>query len=290
MLTRGGLTHGDWRLEMMPELGGAISRLTWRDRNVLQPAPSGARNPLQMSTFPLAPYCNRIMRGQFVYDGEKVRLRPNKEDEIHPLHGQAWKNPWQVVSTTDKAVTLRVDYKADDWPWAYTTEQTITLGDRSVRMDVSVRNLSTRAMPVGLGFHPAFPAPAGTRLLADVDGVWLTDDEILPTQHLPMPGLTDWRENPLLSDAHGMDHCHTGWRQPAVLSYPTGLRLTITANEASRWLHLYVPSDRGYICLEPVTHMPDAFRQPELESTGMQRLEPGQSTAAWMVIDVGGVP
>jgi aldose 1-epimerase len=282
------LARGDTRLEITPQIGGAVTRLTWRGLDVLRPTIAGANHPLQTSSFPLVPYSNRIAHGTFSFAGRNVHLHRNLEGDAHPLHGKGWLNPWRVIDHSAEKAVLGFEHAPDDWPWSFTSEQVITLLDeRRIRMEVSVHNSDARPMPAGLGFHPAFPAPADARLHADVTGVWLIDDTILPTKHLPSPGIVDWGRNPQLVDAQGMDHCHTGWKGPAVITLPaSGLKLTITAGETMRWLHLYVPKERGFFCLEPVSQMPDPFNQPNLDATGIVTLEPGHAYSCWMEIEV----
>jgi aldose 1-epimerase len=283
------LTRGDLRLELSPDIGGAVTRLAWRDIDLLRPTPLDANHAIQTSSFPLVPYANRIAHGKFNFAGRNVHLSRNWDgDAHHPLHGQGWINPWGVSALTSDSATLRFEHANTEWPWAYAAEQEITLLDeRRVRIDLSVQNRDTRPMPAGLGFHPAFPAPVDTRLQAHVEGVWLVDDTFLPTRHIPSPGIVDWSANPLLADAQGMDHCHTGFKGPAVITWPHAhLQLSVTAPEWMHWLQIYVPRDKDYFCLEPVSHMPDPFHQSRPGPTGIVSVEPGKTFAGWMEIAV----
>jgi aldose 1-epimerase len=280
------LTQGDLQLELAPDIGGAITRLAWRGIDLLRPTPSGANHPIQTSSFPLVPFANRIAHGQLNFGGQNVRLSRNWDgDAHHPLHGQGWLNPWAVSSLTRDSATLRFEHASGEWPWAYSAEQEITLLDeRRMRVDLSVENRDTKVMPAGLGFHPAFPARVNARLHATVDGVWLVDDTLLPKRHIPAPGIVDWNANPLLADAQGMDHCHTGFKGPAVITWPHAhLQLSITAPESMHWLQIYVPRDKDFFCLEPVSHMPDPFSRTK---TGIVAVEPGKTFAGWMEIEV----
>ena len=66
-------------------------------------------------------------------------------------------------------------------------------------------------MPYGLGQHPFFPRPAGTRLTTQVQGVWLSRPDCLPTQHTTQfPPSWDPRGG---MDVHGtlIDNAYTGW-------------------------------------------------------------------------------
>ncbi len=69
-----GLARGDWLLMLRPELGAAVTRLTWRGHDILRPTRDGAAHPLETGSFPLVPYANRIDRGAFVFGGRDVVL------------------------------------------------------------------------------------------------------------------------------------------------------------------------------------------------------------------------
>jgi aldose 1-epimerase len=282
------LERGDLRLELAPEIGGAVTQLTWRGHPLLRPSVAGANHPIQTASFPLVPYVNRIADGVFEFAGQNVHLSRNWEDDAHPLHGQGWLKPWTVSRQTDASITLRFDHPPDEWPWAYSSEQVISLvSERRVRFELSVQNRDSRVMPAGLGFHPAFPAPPDTQLEAPVDGVWLIDDTILPTKHVPATELADLSKGALLANAQGLDHCFTGFKGHAVITWPSAeMQLMISAPNQARWLQLYIPRGKDFFCLEPVTHMPDPFNQPDLAATGIVSLEPGQSYSTRLEMEV----
>jgi len=281
------LTRGPLRLVLDPSLGGAIRHFTWRDRDVMRPTPAGTSHPIETASFPLVPYCNRIGNGVFAFDGRTVRLSRNWENDAHPLHGQGWLLPWQVLSATTDSAALRFEHEPDEWPWHYLAEQTFVLSDSGARLGLSITNTDTRVMPAGLGFHPAFPAPPDARLHADVIGVWLIDASVLPTEQVPAPQIFDTSGEPPVAAGAGIDHCFTGWNRKAYLTLPSsGMRLALSASEQMRWFHLYIPRGRSFFCAEPVTQMPDPFRQPRLEQTGIVQLAPGETLTVWMAVDV----
>ncbi|HEX7761066.1 MAG TPA: aldose 1-epimerase [Caulobacteraceae bacterium] len=277
------LQRGAASTEIAPELGGAVMRLQIASHDILRPAPAGATDVLQSGCFALAPYCNRIRDGRFAFQGEAVRLAPNMGDHPHPLHGDGWRSAWAVDTLGEAAASLTVDHAPGEWPWAWRARQAFTLRDDGLRIDLELTNTDRRSMPAGLGLHPYFPAPPGTSLRAEVDGVWMSDGEALPTTHHRGSWGPDWRQGAPTAADRLIDHCYTGWAGRAELSGPDGVTTLITASPACRWAHVYSPPGAGFVCVEPVTHMPDPFNHPD---SGLAILAPGESLSMWMDITV----
>lgn len=279
------LQNGAARLELSPEIGGAVRRFTVEGRDILRPAPEGATGVLDLASFPLVPFCNRIPNGRFGFEGREAVLPPNLGDHPHALHGQGWRGVWTVERAEAGEAVLSYDHAPSDWPWAYRAEQRFELGGNRLRLELSVTNTGDTAMPAGLGFHPYFPLRAGEALKASVDGVWMIDPDVLPTVHHQGVWGPDW--------AHGagvegratlIDHCYTGWTQRAELSAPGLPATTITASPECRWLHVYAPPGEDFYCVEPCASRPDPFGAPD---SGIVALAPGQSHAIWMEIVTG---
>lgn len=273
------LNSGDARAELAPALGGAVLSFRVGGRDVLRPMPEGATDVLASACFPLVPYCNRIRDGAFAFEGEAVRLKPNMEGHPHPLHGTGWRGAWTPAAVSSDRAVLTFEHAPDDWPWAWRAEQTFSLRADGLRIELTLVNADRRPMPAGLGLHPAFPASGATRLKAHTDGVWLVDEAPLPVAHHAGPWLRDWAAGAPVAGLELIDHCFTGWRGPAEVSEPGIGTTSIAASPECRWLHVYVPPRRGYLCVEPVTHMPDPFAR---ENSGMSVLAPGAALSMWM--------
>jgi aldose 1-epimerase len=279
------LETGAARLELLPAVGGAVRAFSVAGRDVMRAAPDGATDALDTASFPLVPFCNRIPNGRFSFGGVDVVLPPNLGDHPHALHGQGWRGAWTVDKAEGGEAVLSYDHAPGDWPWAYRAQQRFVLGENALRIALSVTNTGETPMPAGLGFHPYFPRRPGERLTAPVDGVWMIDDDVLPTVHHAGVWGPDWAAGAAVEGHPGLiDHCYTGWTQAAVLSAPGLPDTTITASAACRWLHVYVPPGQDFYCVEPCASRPNPFGAGE---TGLVTLAPGQSHAVWMEIAAG---
>lgn len=279
------LENGAARLELAPEVGGAVARFTVDGRDLMRPTPPGATDALTLASFPLVPFCNRIPHGRFVFEGREVILPPNLSGHPHALHGQGWRGVWTVETAQGGEAVLSYDHPPSDWPWAYRAEQRFEVSSDGLLITLSVTNTGDAPMPAGLGFHPYFQRRRGEVLTASVDGGWKVDDSVLPTNHHAGVWGPDWAAGAGFEDHEGLiDHCYTGWNQKAVLSAPGQPVTTITASPDCRWLHVYAPPGHDFYCVEPCASRPNPFGPGE---TGMVTLAPGESRSAWMRIAVG---
>ena len=52
------------------------------------------------------------------------------------------------------------------------------------------------------------------------------------------------------------------------------------------YLVVYTPHAKDYFCVEPVSHVRNAIHMADPAHHGLLTLEPGQTTEAWMKVDV----
>lgn len=282
------LAKGDLELDITPDVGAAVTRFTCRGRDVLRRAPAGAANALEMGCFPLVPYANRIENGQLRFEGRTYQLPLNFGSHPHSLHGHGWQTAWRVVSVSRDEAALSFDHAADEWPWSYAAEEVVSLGQDGARFHLKIRSRDSRPMPFSLGFHPYFPRTAGSRLTASVAGMWLSDDSMLPIEHITKGLPIDLPKGVVVAKAPFVDNAFTGWRSPAVIEQPdSGLTVSLEASAACGFLHVFMPVGEGFFCAEPVTAMPNAFNRSEAAAvTGGRVLPAGAEFSIEMHIGV----
>jgi aldose 1-epimerase len=277
------LNHADWSITVLPDLGGSIGSLTFQGWDVLRPTPAGCEDVLLTASFPLAPYTNRIDHGRFEFQGRPVRLPATPSFEPHALHGDAWRAPWTVESRDAASVTLSQDHDTGVWPWAWSVRQTLSLDDRGLNAEIALTNRSDMPMPGGVGFHPYFTRGSETRLTMAADTVW-TGEKLIPKRQEPAAVLADWTEGKRVDDAPFIDNAYAHWNGVAELS-DGARRVRMSASANARWSHIYRPDGEAYLCVEPVTHRPDALNAPPGEDAGMQTLAPGETLTLVMRIE-----
>jgi aldose 1-epimerase len=283
------LRQGGLGVILAPAIGGSIARF-WQDvggaeLDLLRPTPSEALalgEPGRLASFPLVPWSNRIRVGRFAFDGRSVALTPNHHG--HAIHGLGYRAPWTVTAHGQAEVVLEHRHASGEWPWAYRAVQRIALTPTSLSVEMVVTNESEATMPAGLGWHPYFPRTAATTLHAEVTGLWLTDAEILPTVCVTPPPDRDPRQG-LAVDRVVLDNVFIGWDQEAVITWPEReARLRMVARGPLETLVVYTPPGEAFFCVEPVSHITEAFNLVSVghQDTGMLTLAPGESARAVM--------
>lgn len=278
-----GLRAGDWRLSVNPALGGSIASLTWRERSVLRPTPEGTDDILQTACFPLTPYANRIMGARFNFGGRRVSLPVLDAFAPHALHGDGWLKPWRVEAATVDSAVLVHDHAPGDWPWAYRTVQAFTLSEAGLRIDLSLRNDSEEPAPAGLGLHPYFPRGAATRLTLTADGAWDVNAPGVPWRMIAPRDPLDWSGGRAVAEAPFIDHAYSGWDRRARIDQDDHAVL-IGASDTCTITQVFTPLGEDFLCVEPVTHRPDALNGAPDARGAMTVLQPGEVLAMWMTL------
>jgi aldose 1-epimerase len=284
-----GLTAGEAHLVLAPATGGAVTRywtvVRGRELEWLRPTASaalGAADPYEWAAFPLLPYSNRIREGRFVFQGRAVALPPNRPGERHSIHGHGWQAVWAPVAVHPSAAELEYRHPAGAWPWTYRARQRVTLEPERLIVELALTNESAAPMPAGLGWHPYFPRTPRTAVVAPVDGMWLTDDEVMPTR-LVSPVVPHDPTRGIEPETVALDNCFTGWSRHAAIEWPERRgRLVVTAEGPLDVLVLYTPPRRAFFCLEPVSHVTDAVNLAAAgrTDTGLLTLGPGDTLRA----------
>jgi len=287
------LRAGSAGLVLAPEAGGSIVRY-WIDRgaatwDLLRPwAAPRPGDPFESAGFALVPYSNRIRAGRFAFQGRDVILPLNRPPERHSIHGLGWQTAWRPGDVRERQASLEFGHLGGAWPWAFRATQHFTLSTASLSVVLTLRNESDTPMPAGLGWHPYFPRTPRTKLTADVQAIWLTDDEIMPTALAPPRPAADPSHGLMVDDAP-LDNCFVGWRRRAVIEWPEpGLHLAMTAEAPLDFLVVYTPPGRPFFCAEPVSHVTDAFNLAAAgrTDTGARTLAPRETLRANVVLSL----
>jgi len=290
------LRAGPARVALAPEVGGAIAAYEWNGKPVLRTTPSealAAGDVQRFSSFPLVPFSNRIAGAKLHWHGGTYPLARCIPELPHAIHGNGWRRAWNVIEREPARATLELVHDAAgervrEWPFPYRAQQRFELADNALALTLGIENIGGTPFPFGLGWHPYFPRSATTVLGFAADAVWQTDRTVLPTQLERVPSPWTFAPPRPIADT-ALDHCFVGWRTPATLHWPErGLRATVRADAFCTHLIVYVPPERDYLAIEPVTHMTDAFNRADSghRATGTRVLAPGARFSCTMHVSV----
>ncbi|MGH8253838.1 MAG: aldose 1-epimerase [Steroidobacteraceae bacterium] len=282
------LQAGELHAEIWPEAGGAIARFDLHaggtaPQPLFRPTPpQDLYSPLELASFPLLPYSNRIRDGHFAFGGAEYRLPRNFHGMKFPQHGVGWLLRWSTDAIETDTCELSLHHAAGtDWPFEFRATQRFTLTPEVLTIAMTLRNLTSTEMPYGMGQHPYFPRPRGTRLRARVAGVWRSDADMLPLQHAPLPDEWNLAQGILLDDTF-IDNCFDGFGGEALIHWPDGSGLLIDAPPPLEFLVVYNPPAEQFFCVEPVTQLSDGFNmaaRPGISAgnAGLRTLRSGES-------------
>ena len=290
------LRAGAARVTLAPEVGGAIAGYEWNGEPVLRPTPDDAlasRDVRRFASYSLLPFSNRVAGAKLHWNDAVFPLRRYLPEVPHAIHGNGWRRDWSIVEHGSSRAILELVHSAQgesasEWPFAYHARQTFSLASEALALTLSIVNTGNATFPFGLGWHPFFPRNAATRLRFAATAVWKTDPTLLPTRCDPLPSAWNF-EVPRAIAATTLDHCFAGWRPPATIAWPERqLAASISADEACSYLIVFVPPERDFLAVEPVTHMTDAFNRAAAgaKDTGTRLLAPGAAFSCTMRISV----
>lgn len=281
------LVKGDLRLELDPCAGGAVSKLTHRDLDVLRPAPDRvgpAFDPTKYSAFPMVPFAGRIQNARFNVGNNDIGLHANFPPETHAIHGHGWQDVWKVEAQTKTSATLSYHHEGDAWPWSYKAHQTFRLTDKRLTVDLSVENLSDTPMPAGLGWHPYF-SRQGATLIVPTTHLWSVDAET-GANTPSLIKITDDLSRARIVDQMTLDTTYSVSPGSIEINWPTH-GVSIKSDAVFGHATVYIPADQDYFCVEPISHAPNAVNSDiEDEVTGLNWLAPGQTLSGKITLSV----
>ncbi|SMF66231.1 MULTISPECIES: aldose 1-epimerase [unclassified Pseudomonas] len=275
------LSNATWSVGLLPAWGGRIAHLRAEGLDVLLPISAEHFDPLdwpRAGAYPLVPYSNRIRNAQLQFAGQAYTLPTHPAARPHTLHGVAHTLAWHVLEPCAGQLTLACDYQGEHWPWAFRAEQRFVLEGNRLSIVLALLNQGDSPMPAGLGLHPYFQRHAGLKVRYQVGREWQIDDQYLATggfRQATQPVSID------ADDAQALAHYQSCWDGLLELDYPAG-SLKLQASPPLSHFVAFAPAGSRYLCLEPVSHLANAFNQPEQAwgDTGTQVLGPGQRLEA----------
>jgi aldose 1-epimerase len=282
------LEVGPLSAEIIPSVGGGVARFDLqRDGQtveIFRPwPPEGSSDPNALGLYVLAPWSNRISGGGFTFNGNFHALTPNITGEPFPMHGDAWQEPWPLISHDDRHVRMIRDAEGPG-PFRYRAQIDYGLFSYGLSVRLAVVNTGKVPLPFGAGFHPWLPRTPETRLAAQAKKVWLEDDTHIPTEQVAMSDRPDWDFNqPRALPGDWINNGFTGWNRKATVFWDDrDLALDILASPPIDTYIVFSPgAAANFFCFEPVTHAVDAHNlTPGPEAHGLVILAPDEVLVA----------
>ncbi len=286
-----GFLHAD----LYPHQGGRIGSF-WLERpdgtrvDALMTMDGAAFDPFQWpkaGSYPLAPWSNLVRNSAFEAGGHQISLTPHPLVAPHALHGFSQMHAWQVESQSDAELVMAYHHQpdaTDQWPWAFVVRQTVSLGIDGLSVRISIENQSDEPMPAGLGQHPYFKLALGDRVRFAATSQWQPDGGGFVThQEAFTAGHTDHER---VHSEQTVTLHYAGYGGHLAIIRNDGMQISMTSSHEFGGLVFHIPQGGAYTCIEPVTHVVDAFNlhRQGVKDTGYHLLAPRETLSADMTI------
>ncbi len=220
----------------------------------------------------LSPYPNRILNGQYTFNGKTYLFDKKFGTENNSIHGLVYNKPFFVEKTecAGERAELVFSYKyrkeEEGYSFAYKLTVKYILHKNRLSCETKIENTDSGTIPIGDGWHPYF------KLSKKIDELQLllpacellSARELIPTgASEPYTNFSSFRK---IGDTH-FDSCfyvNEG-------SMPGEIKLLDAENKTVltywqeqgtnkyRYFQLYTPPSRKSIAIEPMSCPPNAF-------------------------------
>ncbi|MUK03296.1 aldose epimerase [Vibrio cholerae] len=266
------------------EYDGVALTETWGDDAI----PAGGGGIL------LAPWPNRVADGRWTLHGSEQRLDITEPSKGNAIHGLLRNTGYAAVDTGPSHAVLEAEiFPQHGYPFHLLHRATYELTEEQLTVTQELTNLSADPAPFALGAHPYLKISdvrtEDLTLTLRAGTVFEADDQSIPTGRAAVSGQFDLRSGKLIDhiefDAAFTDLETVGGRHEHVLSAPDGRDVTLWADPAFSYAHVYIstiyPGVSKAVAIEPMTAPANAFNSGE----GLRWLEPGRSfSASWGII------
>ena len=278
---------------ILPQVGASLSFMKYKGRDILRPTDTSSETLDANNTamFLMLPFCGRIRGGSFVYWGITRKMKKNQFGIADPIHGDAWKSQWHIVTQTSTSVTLKMSHdKSDGFPFSYNAEVTYTLNGSSLSVSIGITNNAILPMPCGMGIHPFFTKSKDMSLKFSSDMVWAHESDPIFDRPYPTPDEWQFEDGKELKNSV-FDTCFGGFDGMAQIDYPNdGYTVTIGADNQFGHIVLYSPKGKNFVCLEPCTNASNAFNLASggMIGTGIKSIGKDQSVIGKINLSIHG--
>jgi len=133
---------------------------------------------------------------------------------------------------------------------------------------LQITNSGTSAMPAGMGLHPYFVRTPLATITAKTEKMWVNDSENMPLSLETVPEIGLLSQS-LTVKQKALDNLFCGWNREVLISWPEwNAALKISAESPLDYLVIFTPPEEDFFCVEPVSHVTDAFNMLDRGDSG----------------------
>lgn len=282
-------------------VAATLRSLTHDGRDLVVPFALDQFRPLFSGAI-LVPWPNRIVDGDYAFDGVEHELPINERARHHALHGLVLAQEFEVTSAGPSGAVLRATVHAQQgYPFTLGIEVAYDLGPDGLVATVTATNLGADRAPYGVAQHPYLTAgsPMNNECVLSLPAATVL--EVEPERLTPLAltdvatadgGAFDFR-TPRVIGTQFIDHAYSGLQLEddgfceVTLVRPDGAGTRMRWDgRVLPWVQIHTADrpepdrNRVGLAVEPMTCPPDAFNS----GTDLVILDPGaRHTANWTI-------
>lgn len=266
-----------------PAFGNNAFEMKVNGKNVLwspyQTLNQWREKPTMLGNPFLAPWANRIEGLSYWVEGKKYLLNPElgnfrMDGNRLPIHGLVvYTREWKVVQlkADEKSawVTSRLEFwRYPDWmaqfPFAHVVEMTYRLKDGALEVETSIDNLSTRSMPLSLGYHTYYRVDDAPRSdwsvhIAARDPMVLSEKLIPTGEKKPSPPPDSLAIRGIKLDDVFTGLIRDGDGRAEFRLQGRAQKVRVLFGPKYDVAVVYSPEERDFVCFEPMVGLTNAF-------------------------------
>lgn len=214
----------------------------------------------------LFPICGRLTDGKYTYEGNTYEMN---------LHGFVRKSVLEATVLGRDKIDFAI--RADErtlamYPFDFEYHICYTLVENTVKMEITVKNMSDKVMPFALGGHPGFNVPLGGVEGEKFEDYYVEFDPACKPKAIYMSDTcytTDRVDDFPLENDSVLRLRHSLFDRDAVVLQDASHRIVLKSDSNTRKVTLEVPDamkylgiwhapkkEAPYVCLEPWTSVP----------------------------------
>ncbi len=296
-------------LRLLPYLGGSISGLKIRNAHdqwapVFRTFDPESSSVSDTGSFPMAPWTNRIKDARFSFLENTHQLQSNSNDQS-AIHGVVRSFPWRLTDRSPISARMVFNSKEQpidqiNYPFAFGAIQRFEISPNSITIDLSITNLDSRPIPIGVGHHPyihrhLFSNQDQLSAKLHVDGRYPAEGCIPTGDPIDDEICARFRDGHPIGNP-GLDDVFSGFQSHAQLIWDQSeIIMDMSCSSNMNHLVVYTPqnedgSENEFVCIEPTTMVNDGFNRAQSgnEHTGVQILEPNETINSSCTISFSG--
>ena len=262
---------------IVPAFGANLLDLKFNNMSVLD----GYQTPEELvknswsKNIILFPFPNRLRDGQYTHDGIKYQFDINNIDTQNAIHGFSKDVPMSVLNTkTDvHEGSITCEYQHDGthkaYPFKFIFKITFILRGGKFEIEMQFKNLESKVIPVGLGWHPYFRISEksdDTSLQMPDCQLIMIDERMLPTGK--KQAFKDFETLKKIGSTfldNGFYINNQTENAEVILQSKLGTLTYWQETGEGKWnyVQVFTPPHRKSIAVEPMTCNMDAFNNKE---------------------------